>query len=41
MSVLCVITTMKRPWLSRMPRKSTVALSEPRSDVVVPMQTFS
>ena len=31
MSVLCVITTMMRPWLSAMPRKSACGLSVPRS----------
>ena len=37
MSLLCVITTIRRPWLSAMPRKFTVGLSLPRSEVPPPL----
>ncbi len=36
MSVLCVITAMMRPCLSRTARKCTTADSSPRSDVLAP-----
>ena len=36
MSVLCVITTMIRPWRSRITRKCASWLSLPRSEVVLP-----
>ena len=37
MSVLCVISTMMRPWASRIALDRATALSAPRSDVSPPL----